>query len=416
MSKHQATDQAVTNADVARGPLAGIKVLDLTLALAGPLCAQRLGDMGAEVIKVEGPDRPDFTRNAPMCGVRMGGETTAYLSLNRNKHSLALDLKNKQARSALLDVAKSVDVVLQNFRPGVAERLGVDYHAIKAVNPDVIYVSISGYGDEGPLVAWPGQDLLVQCFSGTTLNAGTADGLPHPAPIYVVDVAASHNACEAVLAGLVQRARTGLGLEAKVSLLKAVLEIQIQEVTTFLSTGRKGARSAAPYASTWMEPPYGIYALKDGHLAIAQADLAVLAEVLERPELAHLKAQRPADDDTAAIAAWRDAIHPVVAQALAGQEVNAAFEALYGAKVWCAPVLDYAQLHAHPQAKGLFTEIDHPTAGRLKTLSPAIGFSTQSDGPMRPAPALGEDSEAVLTRYGLASQEVAALKASGAMR
>ena len=397
------------------GPLDGIRVVDLTLALAGPLCSQRLGDMGAEVIKVEGPKRPDFTRDAPMCGVRLGGETTAYLSLNRNKRSLALDLKDAAAREAFMDLVRTADVVLQNFRPGVAERLGVSYADLEATNPRLIYVSISGYGDEGPLTAWPGQDLLVQSFSGTTMNAGTADGLPHPSPIYIVDVAASHNACEAVLAGLVQRARTGRGLEAKVSLLRAVLEVQIQEITTYLSTGRLGARGHAPYASTWMEPPYGIYATTDGHLAIAQSDLAVVAEALELPELARLKNERPDDADRDAIAAWRDRVHPVLADRLRGMTTDETFERLYGHGVWCAPVQDYAQLHAHPQAGGVFADIEHPTAGRLRTLAPAIRFSTQGQPPLRPAPRLGQDSDAVLREAGVAEERITALREAGAL-
>jgi len=376
--------------DISSGPLAGVRVVDLTLALAGPLCTQRLGDMGAEVIKIEGPERPDFTRNAEMCGARLAGETTCYLSINRNKKSVALDLKSDAGRAALLELVKTADVVIQNMRPGVDKRLGVDYVTLSAIKPDLIHVSISGYGDEGPLVGWPGQDLLVQSFSGTTMNAGTKDDLPHPAPIYVVDVAASHNACEAVLAGLFQRGRTGRGVEAKVSLLKAVLEIQIQEVTTYMTTGRKGRRGAMPYASTWMEPPYGIYTTADGHLSIAQSDLDLIGDLLDEPRLVALKAERPDDEDIAAYDAWRDQIYPLVAAKLARMSTDDAFNLLSPAGVWCGPVLSYKELFSHPQGRGLLAEIDHPTAGRITTLAPAISFSSQTAGPLEPAPALGQ--------------------------
>ena len=158
------------------GPLAGLRIIDLTLAMAGPLSTQRLADMGADVIKIEGPKRPDFTRSAVMADVTLGGETTPYLTLNRNKKSIALDLKLAEGRTVLLKLAKTADALVQNFRPGVAERLGVGYADLSALRPELVYVSISGYGDEGPMIERPGQDLLVQAFSGLTWNAGTMTG------------------------------------------------------------------------------------------------------------------------------------------------------------------------------------------------------------------------------------------------
>lgn len=397
----------------ASGPLAGLVVLDLTLALAGPLCTQRLGDMGADVIKIEGPRRPDFTRNAPLRDARLGGETTAYLSINRNKRSLALDLKSTEAREIFYKLVGSADVVIQNFRPGVAERLGVSFERLRSINSRIVYVSISGYGDKGPMVDRPGQDLLVQAFSGTTLNAGTADALPHPAPIYVVDVAASHNACEAVLAGIIQRDRTGVAVEAKVSLLAAVLEVQMQEITTYLSTGRTAPRGASPYSSTWMEPPYGIYKMADGHMAIAQADLAALALALDLPVLEDLKNDRPDPADGEAILAWRDRIYPIVAEKLAGLEVDQTVDHLHAQGIWCGPVNDYAALFAHPQAKNLFVKVDHPRAGDLTTLAPAIAFSTQPKPTIAPAPALGEHTETILSSLGLGQAEISELRSKG---
>lgn len=395
------------------GPLAGLVVLDLTLALAGPLCTQRLGDMGADVIKIEGPRRPDFTRNAPLRDARLGGETTAYLSINRNKRSLALDLKAPEAQEIFYKLVESSDVVIQNFRPGVAERLGVSFERLKSINSRIVYVSISGYGDEGPMIARPGQDLLVQAFSGTTLNAGTADGLPHPAPIYVVDVAASHNACEAVLAGIIQRDRTGMAVEAKVSLLAAVLEIQIQEITTYLSTGRTAPRATSPYASTWMEPPYGIYKMADGHIAIAQADLGALAEALDLPVLHTLKTERPDPADSQAILGWRDQIYPIIAEKLESLEVDSTVNLLHSQGIWCGPVNDYAALAAHPQAKNLFAKIVHPRAGDLTTLAPSIAFSTQPDPAIKPAPALGEHTESILGSIGFGQAEISELRSKG---
>ena len=396
-------------------PLSGIRVIDLTLALAGPLCTQRLGDMGAEIIKIEGPQRSDFTRRAPMLDTWLGGETTPYLSINRNKKSVAIDLKKEQGRALLMELVASADVVVQNMRPGAAERLGITFESLRAANPKIVYVSISGYGDSGPMVARPGQDLLVQGFSGTTFNAGTADGLPHPSPIYIVDVAASHNACEAVLAGLIQRDRQGIAVQAQVTLLQAVLEIQIQEITTYLSTGKYAARGASPYASTWMEPPYGIYRTADGHLAIAQSSLTAIAEVLGSPALAALADERPDPAHAAAFAAWRDSVYPLLQSLLADRATEPTVDALTARDVWCGPVLDYAGLRAHPQAAGLFRTIDHPRAGRLQTLAPVIRFATSPEADLAPAPSLGQDTDDVLSRLGVSHAHIAALKQEGVL-
>ena len=395
------------------GPLKGIKVLDLTLALAGPLCTQRLGDMGAEIIKIEAPNRGDFTRTAKMRDVLLGGETTCFLSINRNKKSAAIDLKTPDGQALFFRMVKQADVVIQNMRPGVAERLGITFEALKAHNPKVVYVSISGYGDFGPMLPRPGQDLLVQAFSGTTFNAGTADSLPHPSPVYIVDVAASHNACEAVLAGLIQRDRQGLPVEAKVSLLAAVLEIQIQEITTHMTTGRTGQRGHSPYSSTWMEPPYGIYRTKDGFIALAQSSLSTIAEVLGSAALATLSQTRPDPENDAEMLVWRDAIFPVLQVCLLNEETDDAVTRLDAAGVWCGPVLDYDGLIAHPQSQGLFTQIDHPRAGPIKTLAPAISFSTHHNPELTGAPALGEHTSEVLAGFGLSHVEIDSLLQQG---
>ncbi len=395
------------------GPLAGIKVLDLTLALAGPLCTQRLGDMGAEIFKIEAPNRGDFTRTAKMRDVLLGGETTCFLSINRNKKSAAIDLKTSNGQALFFQMVKQADVVIQNMRPGVAERLGITFEALKMHNPKIVYVSISGYGDFGPMLPRPGQDLLVQSFSGTTFNAGTAEGLPHPSPIYIVDVAASHNACEAVLAGLIQRDRQGVPVEAKVSLLAAVLEIQIQEITTHMTTGRTGQRGASPYSSTWMEPPYGIYRTKDGYIAIAQSSLSTIAEVLNSAALATLSQTRPDPENDAEMLVWRDAIFPVLQACLLSEATDDIVTRLDAAGVWCGPVLDYDGLIAHPQSKGLFTEIDHPRAGLIKTLAPAISFSTHLNPELTGAPALGQHTSEVLASFGLSHIEIDSLLQQG---
>ena len=402
-------------AGAAGGPLAGLRIVDLTLAMAGPLSTQRLGDMGAEVIKIEGPERPDFTRSSPMADVHLGGETTPYLTLNRNKKSLALDLKSEAGREVLYRLVKTADAVVQNFRPGVATRLGIDYATLSALKPDLVYVSISGYGDEGPMVARPGQDLLVQAFSGLTWNAGAEDSLPHPSPVYMIDVMASHLASEGVLAGVLQRLRTGKGSEVKVSLLGAALEVQIQELSTYLTTGRHAPRGRQPYASTWMEPPYGIYKTADGWLAIAQSSLAAIAKVVGSDALARLATEKPADpEDRDGINAWRDRIYPVVAEAIAKWKTNDAVEALFAAGVWSGPVHDYAAIREHPQFSSYFVSYDHPQAGTLTTTAPSIRFSTDPVPQIKGAPRLGEHTPEILEDLGYSPAEASELLKSGA--
>ncbi len=398
------------------GPLAGLRIIDLTLAMAGPLSTQRLADMGAEVIKIEAPGRPDFTRSSPMADVLLGGETTPYLTLNRNKKSLALDLKTEAGREVLYRLAKTADAVVQNFRPGVAERLGISYEQLKSLKSDIVYVSISGYGDSGPMVERPGQDLLVQSFSGLTWNAGVSGGLPHPSPVYMIDVMASHLASEGVLAGILQRDRLGRGSEIKVSLLGAALEVQIQELSTYLTTGRTCQRNNVPYASAWMEPPYGIYPTADGHIAIAQSSLSAIAKVFGSDELAQLAGGKPQDqDDRAGIDAWRDKIYPVVAAHLASWRTDDAVRAFFDAGIWSGPVNDYAAVKAHPQFEGFFVTYDHPRAGPITTTSPSIRFSTDPEPRITGAPALGEHTGAILTSLGYGAGEIEHLQAAGAV-
>jgi crotonobetainyl-CoA:carnitine CoA-transferase CaiB-like acyl-CoA transferase len=304
---------------------------------------------------------------------------------------------------------------VQNFRPGVATRLGIDYPSLSTIKPNLVYVSISGYGDEGPMVARPGQDLLVQAFSGLTWNAGSEDSLPHPSPVYVIDVMASHLASEGVLAGIVQRMRTGKGSEVKVSLLGAALEVQIQELSTYLTTGRLAPRGSQPYASTWMEPPYGIYRTADGWLAIAQSSLAAIAKVLGSDTLARLATEKPSDpEDRVGINAWRDRIYPVVAEAIAKWRTDDAVEAFFAAGVWSGPVNDYATIRSHPQFGSYFVTYEHPRAGRITTTAPSVRFSTDPQPEIRGAPRLGEHTPEILEELGYSPAQASALLKSGA--
>lgn len=390
-------------------PLSGLKVLDLTIAMAGPLATSRLGDLGAEVIKIESP-AGDFSRQWPLNGYSHGGESSAFLMLNRNKRSIVLDLKTGRGRELLYRLIGEADVLVQNFRPGVTTRLAMDYETVRGINPALVYVSISGYGDEGPMVSRPGQDLLVQSFSGLTFNAGTSDGLPHPSPVYVIDTAASHLAAQAVLAGYVDRLRTGKGRHLKVSLLGAALEIQIQEISTYLTSGRGAPRTRHPFASSWMDAPYGIYRTSDGHIALAQARLPVLAGLFEDERLERLSRENPGFEDQEARAAFRDDVGAIVAEHFARRTTEEWIATLTPHDIWVGPVLNYEELVAHPQAEGLFIDVEHP-AGSYRTLAPAIRHEDQQA--VRRGPSLGEHTDEVLAELGLDASEIASLRSDG---
>lgn len=389
-------------------PLDGVRVIDLTLAMAGPLATSRLADLGADVIKIESP-QGDFSRQWPINGYRHGEDSSAFLMLNRNKRGIVLDLKRPEAHALLHRLVRSADVVVQNFRPGVAQRLGAGYAQLAEVNPALVYVSISGYGEDGPMAARPGQDLLVQSFSGLTFNAGTADGLPHPSPVYVIDTCASHLAAQAALAGYVRRLRTGRGGELKVSLLAAALEIQIQEISTFLTSGRVAARSRHPFGSAWMDAPYGIYRTADAYIAVAQARLPALAEAFGDPRLLNAAELRPGDDEEARLRR-RDHIGALAAENFVKRTTAEWVEDLTARDIWVGPVLTYEELVRHPQVQSMLVDVAHP-AGGYRTLAPAIEVPGAKTA-VRRAPVLGEHTRAVLQEAGLTEPEAELLIAA----
>lgn len=403
------------NTPSGRGPLAGIRVLDLTIAMAGPLCTQRMGEMGADIIKIEAPSGGDFSRKSPMAGITKFGDSTCFITLNRNKRSLILDLKSDAGRAVLYRMVENADVLIQNFRPRVAGKLGIDYATLCAINPALVYASVSGYGDEGPLKDRPGQDLLLQSFTGLTMNAGSASSLPHPSPLYMVDTSASHLACEGILAALVARGRTGLGQEVKVSMLAAIMEMQIQELTSYMATEAPPKRSETPAASIWMEPPYGIYSTSAGHIALAQGDIATIGEIIGVPQLTGLKATRPQQADVAALGVWRDAIYTAIAVKLATAPANHWDTILTEKGIWCGVVNGYAAFLAHPQTKSYLATMKHPRGGDYTTVGPAIRFSGDPEPDLRAAPAYGAHTVDVLRQAGFSAAEVDDLIATNAV-
>lgn len=373
--------------------------------------AQRLGDLGADVIKVE-PVTGEWQRHVAAGGARGNRVNVSFLSLNRNKRSLAVDLKSEEGRALLRGLVAEADVFLQNYRPGVAERLGVDYATLSAINPKLVYVSMSGYGEDGPYRNRPGQDLLLQAMSGAMLSAGREGEPPTPAGQYLVDAITAYTSFEGVLAALLHRERTGEGQLVQVNMLDAIVALQMQELSVHTVAGKAQTRSAEPHAHVYIRAPYGIFGTRDGQfLALAFPPLATLARIIDAPALAEM------DDETDTFTR-RDEIFAIVRERLArGDRAHwlAAFEA---ADIWAGPVYGYADVVADPQIahNGTFVEYEHPTEGRVKTPGFPIRFSRTPSQVTRGAPLAGQHSRDILRESGLDDTQIDALIARGVVR
>ena len=321
------------------GLLAGLTVIDLSQFLSGPYCSLRLLDLGARVIKVERPDGGDLSRRLYLSDTDVDGDSTLFHAINRGKESLAIDLKNADDLAFLRTLIARADVVIQNFRPGVIERLGLDYETVKALNPKIVYASISGYGEDGPWVMRPGQDLLAQARSGIMWLNGDEEQGPVPFGLAVADMLAGANTCQGVLAALVRRGISGQGAHIQTSLLEGLVDFQFEVLTTHLNDGRRRPRrSSFRSAHAYLSAPYGVYPAKDGYLAIAMMPLGKLQDLLE---ITALSAYR---DDSRAWFTARDEIKRIIAERIATETVDHWLSILEPADIWCSKVLEWPEL------------------------------------------------------------------------
>lgn len=382
------------------GILDGFRVIDCSIAMAGPLAAQRLGDLGADVIKVE-PVTGEWQRHVAAGRAPGNRVNVSFLSLNRNKKSLALDLKSERGRTILHKMIETADVFLQNYRPGVAKRLAVDYETLRAINPTLIYVSISGYGEDGPYAARPGQDLLLQGMSGAMLSAGAAGTPPQPAGQFLVDAVTAYTAFEGALAALLHRERGGEGQFVSVNMLDAIIALQIQELSVHSVGGIPQSRSAEPHAHSYIRAPYGVFATADHYIVLAFAPLAKLGELIGETTFAEM------DDETDSWAR-RDEIFARVRERLPARTTAEWLGIFDAAGIWAGPVLGYADVMKDPQVRhnGSFIEYVHPTEGEVKTPGFPIRFSETPSEMRTPAPVVGQHSRAVLEDLGLSSKEI----------
>ncbi|MFE1237264.1 CaiB/BaiF CoA transferase family protein [Streptomyces tendae] len=391
------------------GVLAGYRVLDCSIAMAGPFAAQRLGDLGADVVKVE-PVTGEWQRHAAAGGAAGNRINVSFLSLNRNKRSLAVDLKDPAGKEVLRRLVAGADVFLQNYRPGVADRLGVDYASLAAINPSLVYVSISGYGEDGPYAQRPGQDLLLQAMSGAMLSSGRSGEAPRAAGQYLVDAVTASTAFEGVLAALLHRERTGEGQLVTVNMLDAVTTLQMQELSVHTVGGLPQTRSAEPHAHVYIRSPYGAFQTSDGYLVLAFPPLKKLGEILGEDSFLSME-----DEEHG----WthRDEIFARTAARLLTRPSRHWLDAFAAAGIWAGPVYGYADLVKDPQIRhnGTFVTYDHPTEGSVTVPGFPYRFSATPPRIDRGAPLVGEHTREVLTEAGLAEREIEELFAAGAV-
>jgi crotonobetainyl-CoA:carnitine CoA-transferase CaiB-like acyl-CoA transferase len=371
--------------------LEDIVVIDFSQFLSGPSAGLRLADMGARVIKIEKTGTGDICRELYVSDVLIGGESTIFHAINRNKESYAADLKDPADLEKVKTLIAQADVVMHNFRPGVMERLGLDYETVKKIQPSIIYAEVNGYGNEGPWKDLPGQDLLLQSVSGLTWLSNNEAATPTPMGVAVVDILAGAHIAQGILATLYQRAITGEGALVQVSMFESILDFQFEVLTCFYNDGNElPVRSSVNNGHAYISAPYGIYKTKDGYLALAMGNILVLAGLLQCKGLDIFT--DPAD--------WfrrRDEIKKILAQHLVANTTAHWLSFLEPADIWCARVLNYDDLVKEEGYKTLHMELKVTTSNGLEvtTTRCPISVDGQQAFPSRGAPILGEHNELI---------------------
>lgn len=375
-----------------KGPLDGLLVLDMAQFLAGPFAALHLADLGARVIKIERPEGGDLARSLYLSDTDIGGTSTLFHAINRNKESLALDLKNPAHLEAIRSLVARADVLIQNFRPGVIERLGLGYDVIRKLNPRIVYASVSGFGGEGPWSRLPGQDLLAQARSGVMWLTGSADYGPVPVGLSIADMLAGHVLSKGILALLYQQARTGVGGQIETSLLEVLVDLQFELLTTYLNDGERPPQRAARHgANAYLAAPYGVYRTRDGWLALAMTPLDRLETLLDLPQLA------ATDGFTD-----RDNLLNRIAGRLAMRKSADWLALLEPQGIWVAEVLDWPALMQAESFRALeMLQTLKASSGDIRTTASPMRINGRRFVSHRSAPELGTHTAALAREFSM---------------
>ena len=395
----------------AERPLAGVRVLDLTRVLAGPFCSMILGDMGAEVIKIEEPSKGDDTRSWPPF---LGGEATYFLSVNRNKQSLTLNLKEPEGRAILEKLARKSDVVLENFRTGTMERLGLGYKSLAKLNPRLVYCAISGFGESGPESARAGYDLVVQAESGIMDITGFEDGPPVKVGTSIADLVAGMSAAHGITLALRARHRTKRGQKVEISMQDAMAALLTYQAGIYFGTGNKPGRRGNKHPSI---VPYEVFKAADAYLTLGVANNSLWERccvALEHPEL--MKDPRYAT--VAARVQNRDVLVPRLNEILATRSADDWLKRFEEVGVPAGRIRTVAEVceSAHLKARGMIVTLPHPKAGALRVLGVPVRLHATPGKATTPPPLLGQHTERVLTKVlGVKKAEVARLRKAGVL-
>ncbi|SOC10795.1 crotonobetainyl-CoA:carnitine CoA-transferase CaiB-like acyl-CoA transferase [Rhodobacter sp. JA431] len=389
------------------GALDGIRVLSLNHFLSGPAAAQHLGDLGADVISVE-PLTGAFQRNWAVANHFVDDTSVNHITTGRNKRSIAIDLKSPEGIATVKKLIAVSDVVMENFRPGTLDKLGLSEAEMRAVNPTIIYATTTGYGVDGPYMKRPGQDILLQAMSGLAAHTGSMES----GPVAIGSVPIDHHAAALTAFGIVsalfERTRTGKGRRVDVNMLQAAMDMQGESITAWMNgADRAGPRGANGMANWFSPAPYGVYATTDGHVMISMSTPADLARALDLPEFLDFTAKDGFDR--------RGEISSGVRAGMAALSTAEAVEKLTAAGVWHEVVQDYDALRENPQVKhlGAFLDVTSPSGTKMTMLASPVRYDGETLPVRLTPPALGAQSREILADAGLGEEEIARLIAEG---
>lgn len=396
------------------GALEDVKILGFTHFAQGPFALQLLGDLGADVINVERPGKGDFNRSFHV-REDMGGESPVFLAINRNKRSLSVDLKSPEGKEIIRRLVKTTDVLVTNYRAGVLEHLGLGYEEMRELNPALVYCEALGYGESGPYINLPGQDIIGQAISGLVTMVGRdIDGMPEAVGIYEVDIYSSMMLVVAITTALYHAKMTGEGQRVAVDLLSSGIHLQAQEFSYYLNTGVLPKRAHNHSGHTLQPAPYGIYKTSDGHMVLS-TNAGDRPEMLERilgvDTLSQLMGCEQKNMDN------REEIFAIIQEQICKKTTAYWLEQFNAAGIWCGKVNTYETLKSDPQVlhNGIIQELEHPRAGRFKTIATPIYYSETPPEMRLPPPGLGEHNREILLSLGYSSEEIDALQRKGVL-